>query len=160
LSVFFAFFLADLSRIMPGSCESAGPGATGNPAQFPLFSAPPPPLPGLNHVNVPTSAPGVRNRLQMPHSELLERVNGRCISRIDQPEQSAAFELPEPEGELRLADFGCDPLAPYPARKDKPDLKIAGSQRVARGQAGKADDFARGLPLQSPRAEQGAASSR
>src|SRR5258705_2530186 len=145
LSVFLAFFLADLSRIMPGWCESARPGATGNPAQFPLFSAPPSPLRGLNHINAPTSAPGVRNRLQMAHSEFLERMNGRCVSRIDQPEQSAAVESIEPKGELRLADFGCDPPAPCPARKDKPDLKIVGSQRVAWRQAGKADDFARGL---------------
>jgi hypothetical protein len=32
-----------------------------------------------------------------------------------------------------------------PGAKDKPDLEIVGSQRVAWGQAGKADDFARGL---------------
>src|SRR5207253_6252465 len=128
-----------------GSCESADPGATGNPAQFRLFSAPPPPLRGLNHIMTPASVPGIRNGLQMAHSELLKRMNGRSVSRIDQPEQSAAFELLEPKGELRLADFGCDPPAPCPARKDKPDLKIVGSQRVAWGQAGKADDFARGL---------------
>jgi hypothetical protein len=81
----------------------------------------------------------------MTHAELLERMNGRCISRIDQPEQSAAFELLEPENQLRLADFGCDPPAPCPARKDKPDFKIVGSQRATGGQAGKADDFACGL---------------
>src|SRR5829696_419099 len=138
-------FLADLSRIMPGSCESARPGATGNPAQFPLFSTPSPPLSGLNHINAPASAPGVRNRRPITHSELLERVNGRCISRIDQPEQSAAFELREPQGELRLADLGCDPPAPGPARQDKPDLKIVGLQRLAWRQAGKADNFAGGL---------------
>src|SRR5207245_3381176 len=88
LSVFLAFFLADLSRIMPGSCESAGPGATGNPAQFPLFSAPPPPLRGLNHINTPASAHGVRNGIQMAHFELLECMNGRYISRLGMTAQT------------------------------------------------------------------------
>ena len=84
-------------------------------------------------------------------------MNGRCISRIDQPEQSAAFDLLEPKGELRLADFGCDPPAPCLARKDKPDLKIVGPQRVAWRQAGKADDFARMLFRQNRHPREAAA---
>jgi hypothetical protein len=57
-------------------------------------------------------------------------MNGRCVSRIDQPSNPAAFELLEPENELRLADFSRDPPAPCPARQDKPDLKIVGAQRT------------------------------
>nr|WP_235983293.1 hypothetical protein [Bradyrhizobium australiense] len=72
-------------------------------------------------------------------------MNGWCVARIDQSKQSAAFELVEPKSELRLPDFGRDPPARYPARKDKPDLKIVSSQRAAWRQAGKADDFAHGL---------------
>ena len=52
----------------------------------------------------------------MTHAELLERMNGRRISRIDQPEQSAAFELLEPENQLRLANFGLAIPLPHARR--------------------------------------------
>jgi len=60
---------------------------------------------------------------------------------------------------LRLADFRCNPPAPCPARKDKPDLKIVGSQRATGGQAGKADDFVRGLFSQNRKTRKAVAES-
>src|SRR5437660_471044 len=142
LPAFLSVFLADLSRIMPGSCVSTRPGATGNRAQFPLFSAPPSPLPGLNHINAPAAAPGVRNRLQVAHSELLKRMNGRRISRIDKPEQSAAFELLEPKGERH----------PLPSARRKMQ---SASHRCRR----RSDSAEQIYPLRPQRAESGAASS-
>ncbi len=67
------------------------------------------------------------------------------------PSNRPHLSLLEPKNQLRLADSGCDPPAPCPARQDKPDLKIGGAQRATGGQAGKADDFARGLFRQNRR---------
>src|SRR6202048_4547212 len=138
----------DLSRIMSGMVRKRSPPHNEKIDLCPMFTDARAPLFEFKTKYTAVCASGFRYIFQIPHSELLEGMNGRTVLRIRKAQQSPAVDPLEPERQLGLADLGGNAPAPSVRCEHKADLKILRSQHLCGKQAGKANNFGRGLLCQ------------